>query len=221
MDEQALLRAQHERWSDPQTQADAQERAAKVQIPRKPLENGLAAMRRAPKIEQRIFWLRQMATRWAAAVEPHAACKPGCSACCHQTVMVTEAEAKLIARETGAAYRHPVQWRGVGQEDRLAFEAKPCTFLAADGRCSIYEHRPMACRLLFNLDRDALLCQIVPGSPMHVPYANSGAIDMAYLEAHIDMGAEFRRFQAGGSLDEAARSLRWADLREFFPDGLS
>jgi hypothetical protein len=55
----------------------------------------------------------------------------------------------------------------------------------------------MACRLLLNLDDDALLCELIPGQTVPVPYANSEQLKMLYLMANV------------------ASPL--ADIRDFFP----
>ena len=42
-----------------------------------------------------------------------------------------------------------------------------------------YSSRPLQCRLLLNMDEDALLCQLVEGSTINVPYLNT-------QEHHVD-----------------------------------
>ena len=71
-----------------------------------------------------------------------------------------------------------------------------CPFLV-DGSCSIYAHRPMACRTHLNLDDDDLLCRLVPGIKVPVPYADATQLKAFYLAA-----------QPNAEL---------ADIREFFP----
>jgi hypothetical protein len=65
--------------------------------------------------------------------------------------------------------------------------------------CSIYNARPMACRLLLNLDDDDLLCRRVEGAAVPVPYADSDQLKTLYLMAQV------------------ASPL--ADIRDFFPAG--
>ena len=48
----------------------------------------------------------------------------------------------------------------------------PCPFLK-QGECSVYEHRPFACRTHLSLDDDDLLCQLIEGVDVPVPYANA------------------------------------------------
>jgi Fe-S-cluster containining protein len=98
-------------------------------------------------------------------------CRQGCANCCHMVVAVTIGEARLLAehaKEKGVAIdldrlgrqagRDVVQWRDLADED------KTCVFLK-DGSCSVYEHRPAACRKLLVVT-DPELCDTVkhPGA---------------------------------------------------------
>lgn len=73
------------------------------------------------------------------------ACRPGCESCCHQRFSVFEVEAAPIrealaqlARTDGEARRRV---RARGQDSGL----RACALLL-DGRCSVYEQRPLICR---------------------------------------------------------------------------
>lgn len=95
------------------------------------------------------------------------ACKRGCSHCCHIAVALTQAEAKIIGMRIGRA---PVN--NPAAVDLKKFDYgyhNPCTFLVG-GDCSIYESRPLACRVQYNVDADALLCELTPPLPVTVPY---------------------------------------------------
>ena len=92
-------------------------------------------------------------------------CRRGCVFCCHLNVGVTALEAVRIAaalRRTAAAGR---QGAVLAADDRSArrgaqerFKLKaPCALLA-DGACSVYELRPLACRALLSLS--ANLCEL-------------------------------------------------------------
>jgi Fe-S-cluster containining protein len=84
------------------------------------------------------------------------ACAPGCSFCCYLPVDVLAPEAFRIAA-------HLMQTRPPGELADLVyrlgahaqhdFGARPCVFLA-NGRCSIYEVRPMVCRSYNSLSKE-------------------------------------------------------------------
>lgn len=203
-DQQALLlRQQEARWNDPATQRGAHARMERARVRLRQVQPKadvqLRGLQRAPRFRQRLLWLREAADTAGSAIAPSAACKAGCSACCYQPVMLTQAEAQVIADETGAKLAQPAQWR---YEPGTEFDGQPCPFLK-DRRCSIYKHRPMACRLLFNLDVDDLLCRIIPGAPTKVPYADLRQFNELLLRIHD--GSTFGHM---------------ADLRDFFPGGL-
>lgn len=96
---------------------------------------------------------------------PEVKCRRGCTACCHMPVSVSRCEAELLAAVVVDEHRSidrdrlrlqassPI-YQGLSREDRA------CVFLSWDGSCSVYEHRPGACRkLLVVTDPD--LCDTV------------------------------------------------------------
>ena len=209
-----LVARQAERWNDPRTQDDARARVAVVNVraranePR--LNSQLRQLEKAPAIKHKIYWLRQMAETFADAVAPQAACSDACDGCCHQPVSVTVQEAEVISREIGVPARTPTEWSTLPV---LKYAGQPCPFLE-DARCTIYQHRPMVCRLIFNMDADALLCHMVPGARSQAPYADHSIYKELYVRAHLGKVKSREEMQA------ALKSLRMADLREFFPNGL-
>lgn len=89
---------------------------------------------------------------------PAPACSAGCSYCCHVHVEATVPEILAVARHVERT------WTAVAQaalRDRLARHVRrveplddqqrwqariPCALLGDDGRCTIYEARPLVCR---------------------------------------------------------------------------
>lgn len=212
-EQQALVALQAQRWNDPATRQGAQQRLAlaseRARRNEGRVKTQLTQLDKAPGVKQKIYWLRQLAQGFAEAVTPHAACTDGCSGCCYQPVSLTLQEAELIARETGAPLQTPASWSADVVLDHVG---QPCPFLR-DARCSIYSHRPMACRLMFNMDVDALLCQMVPGALSHVPYADYKDHKELYIRAHLG------RVRSDAEMQAALKELRMADVRAFFPDG--
>jgi Fe-S-cluster containining protein len=149
--------------------------------------------------------LRDIAMVWGSSVAKGAACRQGCNHCCHKPVPISAVEAKVIGK---AIKRHPasiqdstVQADGTRLQGDVEKASGACTFLLANGDCAIYAHRPVLCRTRFNLDQDALLCETVDGQTFPVPEANAAPIHTVYQQLSADSSM--------------------ADLREFFPHGLS
>jgi len=92
------------------------------------------------------------------------ACAPGCAFCCHLPVLVTRAEAVVLAE---AAARLPEV------RARLERPTRRCPFLSDDDRCLAYDVRPLRCRA--HTSRDRSVCErvhagelppaAVPGDP--------------------------------------------------------
>lgn len=193
-----------------QARADKVNQAIKPKQRQQLVEQAFKASGAAKKL----FWLRREAEVVSKAVLPHSACRKGCSDCCNINVMLSESEARVIAKAIGRPISEPAPGK-VLVPDKLMTEAgmmqfqlekeqitkdrtgHPCTFLEA-GRCSIYEHRPMACRQQFNLDDDSLLCQLVEGGDIPVPYLYQQPAQAAYLMLW-------------------GTKSRMADIREWFP----
>src|SRR3569623_3215541 len=95
------------------------------------------------------------------------ACHDGCAHCCYQAVGVSVPEALALEayvratrspaerEELAARVRQADQrTRGLTSAQRLSPEL-PCPFLeVADGRCTVYEARPLACRGTNSLDAE-------------------------------------------------------------------
>lgn len=85
----------------------------------------------------------------------YAACARGCGHCCHVHVPIADFEARYIADRIGVA---PVPLKRSIQHDRMKYSgATPCPFLR-EGECSIYEARPLTCRMHLNFDVDNFWC---------------------------------------------------------------
>lgn len=117
------------------------------------------------------------------------ACSAGCSHCCHVHAEATRAEILVIARhlvdartssEVGAIVeRLAAHVRVVGSmsyDERWAAKV-PCALLGDDGRCSIYEVRPLRCRAFHSFSLDA--CRDAFDGNTDVEPVTSRALDRA------------------------------------------
>lgn len=131
----------------------------------------------APTARQRIMWLQSASQAFNDAHSANAACKKGCSHCCHIPLKLTHAEAHYIGRKIG---RKPNPVSPSSPEPDIQGYASPCPFLK-DNACSIHSARPSICRTHLNMDQDDLLCRLTPGQAVPVPYADPRDLLMALV----------------------------------------
>lgn len=174
-----------QRWAELDTR-DLNERLGKASqgIDRQARERFISSAADARSAKGRIFWLRQEVHYVVKPMAPLAACRAGCSHCCHTGVLLSETEASVIGQAIGRKpvdsprARAPAELLKHGMTPEVqawradVYFGVPCTFLDVGGRCTIYEERPLACRMQLNLDQDNLLCRLVPGQSVRVPYLN-------------------------------------------------
>lgn len=153
----------------------------------------LATAVRAPTAAKRVMWLHRAADTLATAYSGVSACRAGCNHCCFIPVKVSATEARVLGRAVGRLPAPVETHRPVHPE---GYES-PCPFLQ-DGSCTAYEHRPAVCRTHINLDVDDLLCRLVPGQSVPVPYLDTRLFALASIQIEPEEGS-------------------WADLRQWFP----
>lgn len=129
-----------------------------------------------------------------------AACARGCGHCCHVSVPITEFEAQMIAEGIGVKAQVVKQSK---RPDISQFGSHtPCPFLA-NGECSIYEVRPLTCRMHMNFDQDNYWClhENWQKPEAEIPRPNIQPLEQAY---HM--------------LPAKTKPIV-ADIRDFFPNG--
>ena len=113
----------------------------------------------------RIGHFRKLADTLAAGVAPYSVCAAGCSACCHIAVVLSREEAEHIGHEIGRKISIVASVAPKSEDDTRKtrdhlvqqYFGVPCAFLH-NRQCSIYEFRPLACRLHFNLGHSPIMC---------------------------------------------------------------
>lgn len=175
-------------------EAHAQKAVASVKSPWPVVFKLLEAAKTAQTAGKRVFWISRAADSLSQAYGPVSACKDGCAHCCHIPVKITHAEAVAIGQAIG---RKPVAVDSHQPPMELDV-SEPCTFLV-DSRCSIYAARPAVCRAHMNMDKDDLLCRLVPGASIPVPYLDTTPLVMVQVAT------------------TSSRSNRPADIRQWFP----
>lgn len=159
----------------------------------------------AASLKSRYRKLVRWADEVAAQIAPHAQCRQGCAHCCHIAVSMTEQEATFIGEAIGKSPRQPERAHRLSdrsfepQEDIAYYHGKPCPFL--DGQsCSIYEHRPIACRLHFNLGDARLCAPDIPSDLRGVPNLDFFPLSLALTTMCLEKNP----------------NTTIADIREFF-----
>jgi Fe-S-cluster containining protein len=140
------------------------------------------------------------ADRIMAHAASFAACKKGCSHCCYVSVPITDFEARYLGEKINTA---PVSIKHSIRRDLNEFSGKtPCLFLK-NNACSIYEFRPMTCRIHVNFDIDNYWCLHENWNKPEaaIPKPTIHALSSAY-------------HQLGDKLKPIV-----ADIRDFFPNG--
>lgn len=198
-----VKKIQHEspekRWSDFLTREEEVsaelERRVRPVVELMELQLDAAMRERKRSTTKAILWLRKAANVWGGAISPIAACESGCSACCHISVTLLASEAAMIGKEIGRMPNEvPVEKRNARPSMRRG-AGYACPFLVEDS-CSIYAQRPVACRLLLNIDRDALLCQHRETQDL-VPYVDARVFELrlaASANLEKDYTADIRDF---------------------------
>lgn len=99
----------------------------------------------------------ELADRFMRAYKDYVVCRKGCAHCCQLPVGMTFFEAEYIASRSG---------RKLNRKAKQITDIKPnkhnttlCPFLDTDtATCSIYEYRPLACRMFATIDSH-LFCE--------------------------------------------------------------
>ena len=155
------------------------------------------------------------------------ACRAGCACCCAIPVSVHPAEALYLALQLRARLhagaraalvarlRQRVEARRGWTVEQRRTHQRRCVFLKADGRCGMYDARPLACRGYTSQSAEACQEDRAP-IPVHegVMSATSG-VSYGLVEATAALGLESARYELESAVlravevpDATARWLR-------------
>lgn len=165
-------------------------------------------MQQRSTTKRKIIRLREVADRAINLVSPNTPCKKGCTYCCYQAVPVSLRHAQLISEKVGVPHKsldyEPTLKNPESTDKRLKdniykYMRTPCPFLGVEGECTIYDVRPMPCRLHHVIEMTPERCDLFTGVD------DSRCTDLGWIqlaETMVDM-------QEQSSL---------ADIREWFPE---
>ena len=140
-------------------------------------EAKVAAFSVAP-VQVKFQKLQAITSKISEMVSPKTACRNGCSYCCYQAVSISEIEAKAISKFIGKEYTKP-NYSNV-YENRNKYRGVACPFLK-NGKCGVYEQRPLICRTHINLSQFSEICK-VGSDEMLVPYLDTTALDQPIIK---------------------------------------
>lgn len=173
-----------------------------------------------------------------AAEHPEAvACRPGCDDCCHALFDLAPVEALAIAlafSDLPRKQRRDIQRRAqkaarlfdqaaaqalaVEGEERLRILSQartPCPLLA-DGRCAVYDERPITCRLYgipVNIGGQGRTCRLARFQPgesyptADMDQVQSGLLQLSRQAAALVPGLPAKRLDAARSIALDARAI--------------
>lgn len=154
-------------------------------------------------VASRRVQLMHLADRFNAALAPHTACREGCSHCCHMPTMIYTHEAEQLAAASGRSLAQPpLQRFDRTVESAKSYYGVACPFLISD-RCSVYEVRPLICRLHHSLNDNPDDCSVEVPLAQRIPIA-SYDVDVIEVPYH-ELMTEKRPAEV------------WACIHEFFP----
>lgn len=135
-------------------------------------------------------------------LKPYQACRDGCDACCHLPTMIYEHEAKVMAEISGRPMQK-VDFRPKIEALLSAnnFVGRPCPFLV-EHNCSIYEQRPLICRLHHSLADSPEYCRPDGSGRENVPMLDPDFAEVPYTAL---VARYFPREP-------------WGVIQEFFPE---
>lgn len=140
-----------------------------------------------------------IADRTARLIGPHTPCRRGCASCCHMATTISSIEAAQIGKAIGRTPkpgRPPLDVAETRKAEIDKWHLTPCTFLGLENECTIYDVRPLACRIHHSIEDTPEPCDISRG------VRGVHAINLQWLNHAAAI---------------ALREESFGDIREFFP----
>ncbi len=116
------------------------------------------------------------------SIEKYATCQKGCAHCCYMPTMIYAHEAEIVGHAAGIKpeplpYRDP----SVVLAEAIKQFGPPCPFLSHENSCTVYEHRPLICRLHHSFNDDPNDCKVSEsGTKTSIAKINPDQIEVPY-----------------------------------------
>ncbi len=172
----------------------------------------LSRAKRAPQLDRGLRIVDQAMDRFfdAALEDTPVQCRPGCDHCCHQWIAdLKSCEARRLSARA-LQTMDPKQTISKLQAQQRAFDRAlqdangdeqaaeqayffrriPCVFLSPQGRCSVWDIRPYACRTFFSFSEPRLCAPEHQDDPNHWGFILEPHRDMDAAYAELDLQLE-------------------------------
>ncbi len=153
---------------------------------------------------RKLIKLTKLANKLNEALRPHYTCRKGCCSCCSMNTLIYRYEAVRLAEVTNRKMIElPFRsYHKVLSAGKLVY-GKQCVFVV-DGLCSVYEHRPMVCRLHHSFNASSKDCTVTGdiSEVFHLAMFDPDYIETPYH--HI--------------VRTSMPKEPWGGIREFFPE---
>lgn len=98
--------------------------------------------------EEKLNWLRKEVDSLLKESTENSKCKKGCHFCCFHPISLSKVEMNSILVDTPSLNQHRLEKQKdhFSNDTEIPYEERACVYLE-DGNCTIYEKRPLICRL--------------------------------------------------------------------------
>lgn len=173
------------------------------------LENGsfetlavtIALANSSLKSKRRKFF--ELADVFNRKIGEYAPCKKGCAHCCYMPTMIYAHEAEILGQATGIKPAPvPHRERSAVMADAVRQFGPPCPFLSKENSCTVYENRPLICRIHHSLNNNQDDCIVSKnGTKSGIVRIDPDLIEMPYHSMNL----------------RYAPNEPWGSIQMFFP----
>lgn len=142
----------------------------------------LSARRPAEKLK----WLREEIDLAIAENSNETKCAKGCHHCCYHPITLSQEEFRSIEDTPISSDRLNAQVSHFCADHPISYQDRACIYLK-EGQCSIYEDRPLICRLT-HVSSTPQNCHLEDGEAItHLPVTKAALMAGAYYMLHNDL----------------------------------
>ena len=140
----------------------------------------------ALKAGEELKWLREEIDLAIDESSDETKCAKGCHHCCFHPITLSQEEFRSIQEAPISKERLNAQIGHFSADQPISYEDRACIYLK-DGQCSVYEERPLICRLT-HVSSVPQNCHLEGGEAItHLPVTKAALMAGAYYMLHNDL----------------------------------